>query len=73
MIDVRSLKAEDLDGSELSELQAQIRALNAERIAFMREHRNDARAVVENNKLIKAKEAAINEQIAYLFSLKMEA
>lgn len=73
MIDVRSLKAEDLDGSELSELQAQIRALNAERINFMREHRNDARAVVENNKLIKAKEAAINEQIAYLFSLKMEA
>lgn len=73
MIDVWKLTVDDLDGSELSELQAQIRALDAERNAFMREHRRDARAVVEKNKEIKAKQEEIRKQIDYLFSLKLEA
>lgn len=73
MIDVWKLTVDDLDGSELSELQAQIRALDAERNAFMREHRRDARAVVEKNKEIKAKQEEIRKAIDYLFSLKMEA
>lgn len=73
MIDVWKLTVDDLDGSELSELQAQIRALDAERNAFMREHRRDARAVLENNKMIRAKQEEIRKQIDYLFSLKLEA